>query len=262
MAIQVNNVLVAFDSMSTDKVSVQAAAAFSKSFGASCKAIHFSASAGDVKSLFTDQQNLKVEGGTDNPMKHISALLVDDETDLLVIPVNTITSGKGLFSFKDANKIIEHFERMVLTIPGNCIANDFSKIVVPIDSSHETRQKIPHAIAMAKRFHSTIHIVGVSSDTGKDAAAIINNYTRQVCDNIAEFGVSYTLDMRIGGNPTEATIEFAKEKKAGLILIMTEQETNLISIFTGKYSQQMIKQSDIPVLSVHPKDLVVSEARI
>jgi hypothetical protein len=43
---------------------------------------------------------------------------------------------------------------------------------------------------------------------------------------------------------------------------MTEQEANLISFFSGKYSQQMIKNSPIPVLSIPPKDLIVSDARL
>jgi hypothetical protein len=47
-----------------------------------------------------------------------------------------------------------------------------------------------------------------------------------------------------------------------MVVIMTEQETNITSFFSGKYSQQMIKTSTIPVLSIHPKDLIVSDARL
>jgi len=43
---------------------------------------------------------------------------------------------------------------------------------------------------------------------------------------------------------------------------MTEQETNFTSFFSGKYSQQMVKGSNMPVLSIHPKDLILSEARL
>jgi nucleotide-binding universal stress UspA family protein len=115
---------------------------------------------------------------------------------------------------------------------------------------------------VARSFNATLHVLGVSSDKGKDAQALVNNYTRQVCNNIDEKGLKNTIEVRLGGNPTAQILEYAKEKKAGLIVIMTEQEANLTSFFTGKYSEQMVKNSPIPVLSIHPRDLVVSEARL
>jgi nucleotide-binding universal stress UspA family protein len=85
---------------------------------------------------------------------------------------------------------------------------------------------------------------------------------RQVCNNIEEKGIKFTSETRLGGNPTELVLEYAKEINAGLVVIMTEQETNFTSFFSGKYSQQMVKNSNIPILSIHPKDLIVSDARL
>jgi nucleotide-binding universal stress UspA family protein len=85
---------------------------------------------------------------------------------------------------------------------------------------------------------------------------------RQVCNNIAEKGVPCTSSIQLGGNPTELILAYAKVKNADLITIMTEQETNIVSFFSGKYSEQMIKNSTVPVLSIHPKDLIVSDARL
>lgn len=183
--------------------------------------------------------------------------------DLVVVSISHLASGvQGLIGPKEASSLIDKLESAVLTIPANVSSLSLSQIVVPLDTSSETRQKVPYAVDFAKAFNSTIHVLGVSSETGKDAEVLIKNYMRQVSNNIEEKGVRVSTDMRLGGNPTDVILAFSKEKSVGLITIMTEQETSLVSFFKGKYSEQMIKNSDVPVLSIHPKDLIVSEARL
>lgn len=182
--------------------------------------------------------------------------------DMIVLPVSSSDAPEAIVTSKEANSIIDHIERMVLTVPAGSKAFQLDKIVVPIDTSFETRQKVPYAEALAKKFGSTLHVLGVSSDKGKDAEVTVNNYTRQVCRNIEEQGIAYESEVVLGGNPTDITLEYAQKVGASLIIIMTEQESNLISFFSGKYSEQMVKKSNIPVLSIHPKDLIVSEARL
>ena len=184
------------------------------------------------------------------------------ESDLLILPISTDHAAAGAVSASEANKIIDQSGRMVLTVP--CTGNtfNFSKIIVPIDSSFETRQKVPYAIAMAKALGSVLVILGVSNDKSADSEVLINNYIRQVTANIQENGVRCVSEVRIGGNPTQQVLNFAKEIDAGMVVIMTEQEANLVSFFSGKYSQQMVKGSPIPVLSIQPKDLIVSDARL
>ncbi|MFY8172695.1 MAG: universal stress protein [Sphingobacteriaceae bacterium] len=212
---------------------------------------------GGVSSL---PPNYKVEQLASH--KELAKHFVQTESDLMILPLSSVSSSAGVVNASDANKIIEHLERLVLTVPCNGQQFNYSKIVVPIDSSFETRQKVPYAIAMAKAFGSALVILGVSNDKSADTEVLINNYIRQVTTNIEENGVRCVSEVRLGGNPTQQVLDFAKEISAGMIVIMTEQETNLTSFFSGKYSQQMVKGSPIPVLSIHPKDLIVSDARL
>ncbi|MCF8253431.1 MAG: universal stress protein [Bacteroidia bacterium] len=195
-------------------------------------------------------------------VKDIAKAFVASESDLVLLPLTMTDPNLGLVTPQEANKLIDHIERMVLTIPCNKGGYNFSKIIVPIDTSFETRQKVPYAISMAKAFGGAIYVLGVSNDKSKDSEVLINNYIRQVTNNIEEKGVSVFSELRLGGNPTQQVLEYSVEINGGMIVIMTEQEANLTSFFSGKYSQQMVKNSTIPVLSIHPKDLIVSEARL
>jgi nucleotide-binding universal stress UspA family protein len=140
-------------------------------------------------------------------------------------------------------------------------SNEFKKIVVPIDTSFESRQKVPVAIRLAKQFDSTLHLLGVSVGNDKEAEHKVNAYIRQSKHTIEEAGIKYVMEKRLGGNVTDLTIDYAKSIDADLILCMTEQEPQLGSFFLGKFAQQMVNHSTVPVMSLMPReDLMLGEA--
>lgn len=194
--------------------------------------------------------------------KDLSSRLNEINPDLLIISNKFKEGNEGLFAYNEVCKIIEHADKPVLTIPGNYKFENFDKILIPIDTSFETRQKGPFTIVMAQKFNSFVNIIGVSTDKGKDSEVTVANYCRQVSNKVAENGIDNEIDYKLGGNITEQTIAYAHEIKAQLVVIMTEQEVNFKSFFTGKFSEQFIKLADFPVLSVNTKDLIVSEARL
>lgn len=254
MAIVIPNFCIALKNAQDCNAAMDVAASLQRYFRSQVTAFTIGGGVGNLP------PNYKVEQLASH--KELAKHFVETESDLMILPLSAESNSSGVVNASDANKIIDHLERLVLTVPCNGKQFNYSKIVVPIDSSFETRQKVPYAIAMAKAFGSAIVVLGVSNDKSKDTEVLINNYIRQVTANIEEKGVRCLSDVRLGGNPTQQVLDFAKEIDAGLIVIMTEQEANLIAFFSGKYSQQMIKNSDIPVLSIHPKDLIVSDARL
>jgi nucleotide-binding universal stress UspA family protein len=141
--------------------------------------------------------------------------------------------------------------------------NQFKSIVLPIDTSFESRQKLPYAIKLAEVFGATIHLLGVSTDKNKESEYKVNAYLRQTIEKLNGCHINSSHEKRLGGNITNQTIRFAQEKKADLIVIMTEQELQIGSFFLGKYAQQMVNHSNIPVLSIPPReDIMVTEARL
>lgn len=227
--------------------------------GVRVKILHFGGASPDYLEIPSAEiEEVSGEANAKNIISHIG----NQAPDLLILPIKSDSGNGGLLSPTDSCKIIDKYERMVLTVPADSPIQEIRKIFVPLDTSFETRQKTPYALYMALRFGASIHVVGVSNDTGKDADVAVKNYTRQVANHIEEKGLACTVDMDMGGNPTQKVIQFANDNQGGLIIIMTEMETGLLNIFKGTYSEQMIKTSPFPVLAIHPKDLVVSEARL
>ncbi len=262
MAITIPSIMLAIKDASSCGAAVNIASSFAGFYKSSLHCLVFGNEGQLDAAKFPNIKVSVTNLGDANPLKEIIKQYKASDADLLIIPTSTGPGTNGLFTFAEANKIIDAIERMVLTVP--CLADNMNvtDIVVPIDTSFETRQKVPYAVSVAMACNAKLHIIGVSNDAGKDSEVVIKNYTRQVKNNIEEKGLPCSMEIRLGGNPTNQIINYAKDIKASMILIMTEQETNFTSFFTGKYSEQMIKNSTIPVLSIHPKDLIISDARL
>ena len=155
---------------------------------------------------------------------------------------------------RNAYKTIEETECPVLTIRENFNFNkDLENIVVPIDSSMDTRQKLPYAAKIAKLFNSKIHVLGLY--TSESIIPVVNKYIEQVEKYLDNYNIPYTVEKTGCENITTTTLEYADSINADLIVIMTEQEKKFSNLVMGSYAQQMIHHSMIPVLTIRPEDI-------
>ncbi len=168
------------------------------------------------------------------------------------------TSGYDPFWIgSNANKLISASPCPVITIRfGIDVNRPLKKIVMPIDDTMETRQKLPVTAEMAKYFDATIYILGLYPNSISDTINRVDNYVRQVADYLKSEKINCETKTTKGGNITKTTIDYATKIDANLIVIMTEQTKHTKNLWLGPYAQQMVNQSHIPVLSVHPKEFL------
>jgi nucleotide-binding universal stress UspA family protein len=160
----------------------------------------------------------------------------------------------------NANKLISLSSIPVITIrAGISISRTLNCIVVPIDSTLETRQKVPFTIFLAKLFDAEIHILALYRTQIKAVRRRIDDYVDQVTGYLEFEAVRYVTRTVEADNITVATIDYAKSVDANLIAIMTEQETSTFNLLIGPYAQQMVNTSPFPVLSIKPRELMIAE---
>lgn len=164
--------------------------------------------------------------------------------------------SKGVENFiggSNTFRVVNQAKCPVLSIHANSGSKGIKDIVLPLDSSRDTREKVDDALYIAQQFNSTIHVVGVSTSSDEMILNRLRVVTKQVEDYIKEDNISTTYGFKTGKNLASLTLEYAKEKEADLIIIMTEQESSS-GFLAGPYSQQMINESSVPILSVRPKE--------
>ena len=172
---------------------------------------------------------------------------------LVVTGAHGVSGFEAFWIGSNANKIIANVDCPVITIRDSFkIKKGIRRVVVPIDNSPSTRQKIPFAMEFAKCFCSEIHVLELQSSSSKVVRSQVNSYTKQVVKYLTENEVKHKVQSVDVDNITTSTIKYAEEVGADLIIIMTEQEDSF-SFSLGRYAQQMVNHSSIPVMSVHPK---------
>lgn len=262
-------ILVPVDGSPQSIVAFKTAVMYAKMYQSHLSTVHISETGVDEQGL----RNMLNEhaSGMDYHYMHKSGTVhkeiihaaKETDTDLIIMGTHGVSGFQEFWMGSNAYKVVNQASCPVLTMKEDSAVNTFRKIVLPIDTSFESRQKVPAAISVAQKFGSTIYVFGVSSDKDKEAEYKINSYVRQAATAIADSGVPVESDKKLGGNITNNSIEYAQSIKADLIIIMTEQELQMGSFFLGKFAQQMVNHSSIPVLSIPPRDdLMTSEARI
>ncbi len=190
-----------------------------------------------------------------NQAKYSDAMLVVSGT-------HGVTGFEEFWIGSNAYRIVTYSPCPVITVRANYeFSNKVDKIILPIDSTLETRQKIPFTVKWAKIFNSEVHVLSLYSTTIKAVKNRVDNYSKQVVKFLEEENVSYKLVAKDAENITNATIKYTDEVNGDIIAIMTEQETTTSNLFLGAYAQQMVNHSPIPVLSIHAKEFIRVQSR-
>ncbi|HIA37886.1 MAG TPA: universal stress protein [Flavobacteriales bacterium] len=175
------------------------------------------------------------------------------------------TSGSmGIMKFIGSNtlRVIRESKIPVISIKGTKFQDGLSSILLPLDLTKETREKVAKAVWLSKLYGNVpIKVVSVSTSTEKTIKNKIKRQEIQVRDFLLQKGIECTTKMlgkAKGKTLAETIIGHAESVGAGMIVIMTQQETNISEMFIGSSAQAIINGSEIPVMSVVPAPKVLS----
>jgi nucleotide-binding universal stress UspA family protein len=130
----------------------------------------------------------------------------------------------------------------------------YNNIVVPVDFSHESSQKLNQAIKFAKYFDSTVHIIGVirsrSSVFKIKKEALLKNIT----DYMESAGVKVLAEVLIkpGADIYDEVLEYADREDADLIMIVAEKGGRFDGVLGRNDAELIIDKADMPVLTILP----------
>jgi nucleotide-binding universal stress UspA family protein len=171
------------------------------------------------------------------------------------IVVASTHGGSGFEEFfigSNAYKIISATHCPVLTIRKTKCPEDIKKIVMPIDITIDTRQKVPFTVELASLFGAEIHVITISSSKGKKLLDRLAAYGSQVEKYINAKNIPYRIKSLYGDNIVDLIVVYADSVDADLISVMKEQPRSLS--FLGNFSQQILNRATTPVLTISAKE--------
>jgi nucleotide-binding universal stress UspA family protein len=181
--------------------------------------------------------------------KEITGLAEKSEDSMIVLSTHGASGFEELFIGGNAYKITSHSKNPVITVRRGKIPTNIEKIVLPLDFTFQTREKVPYTVELAKMFGSEIHLLTISLSKIKSTGKKLLQYTQQVASYLETHKIPYTVEYLHGSNLTDLTLDYARSIDADLISIMTEQEKSISNLLLGNFAHQFINKAFIPVLS-------------
>lgn len=176
------------------------------------------------------------------------------EADLVVMGTHGASGWEEFFVGSNAFRVVTQSSCPVLTIQEQAKGPECKNIILPLDSTAESRQKVRFAVTMAKKFGSAIHIASLLTEDSKEIRFDFEKKVKQITDYLDREEIAYTSTTLVGSNLATMTMNFAESKGGNLIVMMTEQEPNLTGFLMGPFAQQIVNHSKIPVLSISPDE--------
>ena len=173
------------------------------------------------------------------------------------------THGLRGFQFltgSHALKVITHSSAPFIVVQEKPLKEGYNNIVVPLDLSKETKQKLEIAANMAEFFDSKIHLI-TPNETDEYLRNSLSRNLAYAEKYFKERNISYsaTVGVEKSGSFDKELIKFAVTKDADLITIMNLQENSLMGMLGSSFEQVLItNDAQIPVMVVNPIPATVS----
>jgi nucleotide-binding universal stress UspA family protein len=171
---------------------------------------------------------------------------------LVIAGTHGVSGFEEFWIGSNAFRIVTYASCPVITVRHDFpIMKNIDRIIVPVDGSAETIQKLPFIAKLATLFKSEVHVVATHSSHLSSIQRIAEKYVQLSMNYLQTREISCIQDSMVSNDITKALLQYAVNVDAHLISIMTEQETP-VNILLGAQAQQMINQSPIPIISIHP----------
>lgn len=153
------------------------------------------------------------------------------------------------------SKVISKSEVPVIVIQKKGFGDGYKNVVIALDTSTTSKQKVKWAVYMAKKLNSTIHLYSqFVSDTHlkiklKKNISQIKAIFEQNRISYSESGASEK------GNTVKQIVDYSEKVKADLIMIMTDNDSLLPNFIERPEEKIIFNPHKIPVMCINPKDL-------
>ncbi len=175
----------------------------------------------------------------------------ENTADLIMMGTHGVSGFKEFFAGSNTYRVVTLSQCPVFSVQAQAKLPGCKHIVMPIDHTDHSRQKVPFTLRLAKKYGASVHALGILHPYEKEDVNKMSLKLKQVEEFAKKEGVSCTSEIIEGKNPARLTLDHAARLNADLIAIMTDQENGL---FLGAYAQQVVNHSRIPVLSITPEE--------
>lgn len=205
-------------------------------------------------------EKIKIESGLQAEFLNLKGdiyELIDPKAEelgcaLIVIGLDTQVRFRSFLGGTNVSKFIQNAPCPVITMRSKDNRNSCANILMPIDLSAQSREKVGIVVQLAKYYGATIKIVSVFSPSDEKYENELLPYLNQVKKYIKDRGVACTNKSIPSNSPAEAIVSYANNNECDLIVLMNKKDLTIGEMFGGAVSLKIAETSNVPVLTVNP----------
>ncbi|MEM6268489.1 MAG: universal stress protein [Bacteroidota bacterium] len=187
------------------------------------------------------------------PFKQIVQTAEEFNMNAIVMATHGAHGAKELFIGSNASKVVSTAPCPIITLQGAQETAGFKKILLPLDLTKETGEKLQLAIEFATNFSASLVVLSVLETSDEDAKKRLQRRMNQAVAHVRSQEIEVDSTMLITkGRVADVVIEYGNEIGADLICIMTQQELDFKQTFLGSNAGHLVNHSNVPVLSIKP----------
>jgi nucleotide-binding universal stress UspA family protein len=176
---------------------------------------------------------------------------------MLIMGCNSAGDYKNRFLGSNSLRIMRSCPVPVLSSNQHSQLLKFKNIVLPIDLSKETKDKLNKAIALAKLDPSIVlNIVTVVFDADEFLINRLGQQLVKVKGIIEKARIKYTAEIiksTLGYESLgEIITDYSRKIEGDVIMLMTQQEISHTPYFVSSLAQEIINISEVPVMTIAP----------
>ncbi len=192
---------------------------------------------------------------TGNPSREITNVAKEIKASLIVMGTHGYSPLEELVIGSTALKTLNHSLCPTMAMSSEATHKGYNKVLLPIDTSAHTRQKVNYTLELAQQFSASVHAVALLHTKEEIEKPKIELILHQIEKLAKEKNVPFHSDVLSDvKNTATTTVNYAEKIDADLIVIMTDQDAELSGFFLGPYAQQVIHLSKVPVIAIKPEE--------
>lgn len=145
--------------------------------------------------------------------------------------------------------------------PEPTVPHRYRDIVIPTDGSDGAHHAAEHGLTIAEAFDATVHAVSAIEDSGSVQRDQLRTSPEEVAqeavESIEEQASRRGIGVRtetLSGMPAETLLIYLEEQDIDMVVMSTHGRTGIEQMVFGSVAEEIVRNSPVPVLTVHPPE--------
>lgn len=175
----------------------------------------------------------------------------DEDAEMIICTSHGSSGLEEMFTGSNALKIMALARIPVIITRPDTTPTQLNNILLPIDETLESRQKVPFTAKMATAFDARIIMLTLLPETeNPELKARVTGYKKQVEDFLKEHEVAYDVVEKEGNNLVKSILQCQKDHGGDLISVMAEEERTMSPVLLGSNVQKLLVEASQPIMCI------------